>query len=193
MFIFLWLCKYHFLLSQVVYFHYISFHNFALLSGGKQQVYPRNFSHTLYWPLNTKLSACPTSDNLSGQSFLRRLPSWTPASCSVWTGCLVCSIPIILDISLHLAPVHLLCPDLYVTSLIFQQVSEKRCRCEDLYPNIMADCVGIEFWAENHFLLEFWRYCPSIFWYPLLLYLLWSFPHVCFVFSSVFKLLSLDF
>ena len=83
-----------------------------------------------------------------------RPPQALPAR-SLWTGCWICLVPIPVDGPLHLAPVT--CSGLHpvsVSSLIFQQLFKKACSSENLYQNVMADCVGIEFWTEFAFRIE---------------------------------------
>ena len=87
------------------------------------------------------------------------------------------------DGPLCLAPVT--CSGLHpvsVSSLVFQQLSEKPCSSENLRQNIMAHCVGIEFWTEHYLLSEFSACCSSVFWYPLVPFLFLSMTRIYFLY-----------
>lgn len=85
------------------------------------------------------------------------------------------------DGPLCLAP--LTCSGLHpvsVCSPVFQQLSEKPCSSEN--QNIMAHCVGIEFWTEHYLLSEFRGCCSTVFWYPLVPFLFLSMTHIYFLY-----------
>lgn len=132
---FLWLCKYCSLVSQIVYynFFYKCMLSFIILSFVGQRVYPCNFFYFFNGLWIENFSAV---QNILGTqlSFFPRDRLHSAYSCR-W----VCSNPVIPGFPSTLLLFSLLS---YVSSLSFHQLSERDYRSENLYPIITADCVG---------------------------------------------------
>ena len=125
---------------------------------------------------------CLTVSQLSVSPGPRPPQSPSPAHSGLAVGFALFTV----DGPLCLAPVT--CSGLHpvsVSSLVFQQLSEKPCSSENLCQNIMAHCVGIEFWTEHYLLSEFRGCCSSVFWYPLVPFLFLSMTRIYFLYFVV--------